>query len=397
MMALNRYKIRHKAKLGNRAAIRVGKLLKRTDHLLSIILIANNFINILVSSLATMIALRLFGDAGIFIATIALTFSLLIFGEVTPKMVATMYPERLALIASFPLKLLIKIIYPFMMIINGISTGLIRLMGINPQNAQQDHLSQEELRTLVHESGSRLTQKRQGMLLGVLDLDAIDVDQIMTPRNEITGIDLDDDIDTIVKTMQKIQHTRLPVYRGDINNVIGVLHMRNTAQMVGSRIVTKKAIEQAMSSPYYVPEGTSLHTQLYNFQKEKHRLAMVVDEYGDIQGLVTLEDILEEIVGKFTTDVETKESDITLYADGNTLIKGAANIREINKTLNWDLPCDGPKTLNGLITETLEDIPEGLACVEIGDYQIEILELAENKVKSAKVSVRNKQQSKKYD
>lgn len=388
MMALNRYRLRHKARTGHKGAQRVVRLLKRTDRLLSAILIGNNFINILASSLATMVALRLFGDAGVVIATLVLTFALLIFGEVTPKMLAAMYPERVALMASVVLGVLMKLFYPLTVAINGVSVGLLRLFGVKTALAPQDNLSQEELRTLVHEAGGLLPQQRQGMLLGVLDLDMVDVDHIMIPRNEIVGIDLDDDIETILLRLQNVQHTRLPVYRGDINNMVGLLHIRSVARMISQNAVTKEKIQEEMASPYYVPEGTPLHTQLYNFQKEKRRLAIVVDEYGDIQGLVALEDILEEIVGKFTTDVDDNSDEIILRKDGSFTIKGTANVWEINKTLGWTLPIDGPKTFNGLITEVLEVIPDGRSCIVIGPYCIEILTLSGNKVETARVVVR---------
>jgi len=326
MMALNRYRLRHKAKMGHKGALRVVNLLKRTDRLLSAILIGNNFINILASSLATMIALRLFGDAGVVVSTLVLTLVLLIFGEVTPKMLAAMYPEKIALFASRVLAVLMRLFHPLTIAINNISVGLLRLFGVKTSASSQDHLSQEELRTLVYEAGGLLPRKRQGMLLGVLDLDSVDVDHIMIPRNEIVGIDLEDDLPAILSFLKNVQHTRLPVYRGEINNMVGLLHMRNVARMISQNAVTKERIESAMQQPYYVPEGTPLNTQLYNFQTEKRRLAIVVDEYGDIQGLIALEDILEEIVGKFTTDIDDSNEDIISRPDGSYIIDGTANI-----------------------------------------------------------------------
>ncbi len=389
MMALNRYRLRHQAKKGSKGAKRVMRLLQRTDRLLSAILIGNNFINIFASSLATMVALHLFGDAGIVIATIFLTFVLLIFGEVTPKMFAAMHPERIALTASPVLSILMKLLYPMTITINAVSVGILRLFGVKTSSVPQDHLSQEELRTLLHEAGGLLPRKRQVMLLGVLDLDAVDVDHIMIPRNEIVGIDLDNNIEDILLTLKEVQHTRLPVYQGDTNKVVGLLHIRSVARMIAQNAVTKKRIREEMDAPYYVPEGTPLNTQLYNFQKEKRRLAFVVDEYGDIQGLVALEDILEEIVGKFTSDVDDSNDDVIPRTDGGFTIKGTANIWEINKLLNWDLPIDGPKTLNGLIMEVLEVIPDGLSCLMIEHYCIEILTLSGNKVETARITVKD--------
>ena len=387
VMAVNRYRLKHKARKGHRAARRVMKLLQRTDRLLSAILVGNNFVNILASSIATIIALRLFGDAGIAIATVALTFLLLIFGEVTPKTWAAMHPERVAFVASGPLRLFMKVCLPVVIVINSLSLFLLRLVGVKVSKVTSDQLNQEELRMVVRESSALLPQKRQGMLLGVLDLDEVKVDHIMTPRNEIIGINIDDDMEAILALLGKVEYTRLLVYQGDINNVFGIFHMRSLAKLMQSQGITREQIMKEIAVPYYIPEGTPLHTQLYNFQQEKHRLAIVVDEYGDIQGLVTLEDILEEIVGKFTTDMDDFHEEVmpSTDTDGGFIIKGTANIREINKALNWRLPTDGPKTFNGLITETLEEIPSGNTCLTIGEYRVEILTLADNKIKSARV------------
>ena len=385
MMAMNRYRMRHKASKGHKGAQRVNRLLQCTDRLLAAILISNNFVNILASSLATIIALRFFGDAGVMVATLVLTLVLLVCGEVTPKMLAAMYPERVALMASRILSWMVWLLFPLILAINTISSGILRLFGIKIASMQQEHLSRDELRTLVYESKGILPSQHQGMLLGVLDLDAIEIDHIMIPRNEIIGINLKDSIEIIIEELQNVQYTRLPVYRGDINNVVGFLHMRSVARMVGRDKITKKCIMQEMVSVYYVPSGTSLRMQIYNFQKEKRRVAMVVDEYGDIQGLIALEDILEEIVGKFTTDIGDHYDDILRCKNGDFIIRGTANIREINKTLNWYLPMDGPKTLNGLIMEILEDIPDGRACVVVNRYRIEILTLSGNKVEKARI------------
>ncbi len=383
MMSLNRYRLRHLSKNGHRGAARANKLLQRPDQLIGVILIGNNFVNIFASSIATIIAIRLWGDAGIAIATTLLTIVILLFAEVTPKTLAANYPEKIAFPASFILIPLLKVSYPLVWIVNLLSNSILRFLGINEYGAGTDHLSREELRTLVHESGTRIPKRHRQMLLSILDLEKVTVEDIMIPRSEVNGIDIEDDIDEIVDQLKAAQHTRLPVFRSDINNIIGILHLRNAAKFLTQADINKAMILQSCRDPYFIPEGTPLHTQLFNFQKEKRRIGVVVDEYGDVQGLATLEDILEEIVGEFTTDIAATSPDITPLEDDRYLIDGSASIRTINKVLGWKLPTNGPKTLNGLIMEALESIPEYPTCVQLFGYNVEIKQVKDNVVKAA--------------
>ncbi len=386
MMSLNRYRLRHLVKNKHRAALKASKLLQRPDRLIGVILIGNNFVNILASAIATIIAVRLWGEAGIAIATAGLTLVILIFAEVSPKTVAALHPEKIAFPAAFVLHPLLKILYPLVWIVNAITNGLLKLIGIKTPEGSPDHLSTEELRTLVNESGANLQHRNQSMLLGVLELDDVTVNDIMIPRNEVLGIDLDDDIELIIDKLSKTPHTRMPVYRGELNKVVGILHMRNLAQIFQQEAVTKAAILQVIHEPYFIPESTPLQTQLLNFQKKSRRIALVVDEYGDIEGIVTLEDILEEIVGELSANNKEENQDIHPQEDGSYFIDGTAYIREVNKALNWNLPTDGPKTINGLVTELLESIPDANVCLLIGRYRLETLQVSDNLIKTLRIS-----------
>ncbi|WP_281646044.1 HlyC/CorC family transporter [Parendozoicomonas sp. Alg238-R29] len=385
MMALNRYRLRHMARSGNKGAIRTSELLKRPDRLIGVILIGNNFVNNLSAAITTVIAIRVWGDSGIAAATLLLTLAVLIFSEVTPKTLAALHPERFAFPSSLILKPLLWLLYPMVWMANTISNGLLRLMRVNPENATGDQLSHEELRTVVNEASTLIPTRHKGMLSNILDLENVTVDDIMIPRNEIVGINIEEGIDDILDQLRTAQHTRIPVYKGDINNIIGILHMRNVAKLLNLEEITRAVLLNETSDPYFVPEVTPLHTQMMNFQKKKLRSAFVVDEYGDVIGLVTLEDILEEIVGDFTTDVDDISQDITPQKDGTYIIDGSASIRETNKSLSWELAIDGPKTLNGLITEHLEEIPESGVCLEVDCYRMEILQIRDNMVKTVKV------------
>lgn len=382
MMSLNRYRLRHLVKNRHRGAVKANKLLKRPDRLIGVILIGNNFVNILASSIATIIAVQLWGEGGIFIATAALTMIILIFAEVTPKTVAALYPEKIAFPAAYVLQPLLKLLYPLVWIVNLITNSLLKMIGVKVTAGEHHHLSTEELRTLVNESGAVLQQRNQSMLLGVLELDEVTVNDIMIPRNEVIGIDMDNDLEVIIDQLSNTAHTRLPVYRGELNKVVGILHMRNLAQVFRQESVTKAAILQVIHEPYFVPESTPLHTQLLNFQQESRRIALVVDEYGDIQGVVTLEDILEEIVGEMSLNGKEENQDVYPQTDGSYFIDGTANIRDVNKSLNWNLPTDGPKTINGLVMEILEAIPDANICMMIGNYRIETLQVCDNQIKT---------------
>ena len=393
MMSLNRYRLKHLQKNNHHGAIRAGKLLDTPDRLIGLILIGNNLVNILASAIATVIAIRLWGDAGILIATVSLTLVVLIFAEVTPKTIAALHPEAIAFPATVVLLPLLKIMYPLVWLVSRITNGLLRMLGVNPQGAGNDTLSKEELRTIVAESGAMIPARRRHMMLNLLALEEVSVDDIMVPRSEVYGIDLDDSDDDILRCIQTSSHTRLPVWREDINNISGVLHLRNISKIIDKQGLDRDALEREMQAPYFIPENTPLNTQLMNFQKHKHRLAVVVDEYGEVMGLVALEDILEEIVGEFTSNLTETTDNIFPQRDGSQIIAGTANIREINKALHWDLPKDGPKTLSGLILENLESFPDANAGLEIGPYRLEILELEGNVVRSVKVRVMGKGRS----
>lgn len=389
MMSLNRYRMRHLAKSGHGGAKRASKLLSRTDRLIGVILIGNNFVNIAAASIATIIAQRIWVDnpeLGVSIATILLTLVILIFSEVTPKTIAANHPEKIAFPASYLLQPLLWILMPFVWVVNLIANFLIRISGLKLDQTSKDLLSTEEFRTLVHEAGALIPPRRQQMLLSILDLETVRVNDIMVPRNEIVGIDLDEDIRDIENIMRTSQHTRLPVWKGNINNIIGVLHMRNAAKILAQTEFNKAELLQVTREPYFIPETAQLHNQLFNFQTEQRRIAIVVDEYGNVQGIATLEDILEEIVGDFTSDISATNQDITPLEDGSFILDGAITIRELNKALNFDLPLNGPKTFSGLIIEYLESIPENNVCLKIEDYQIEILKVKANTIASAKVT-----------
>lgn len=386
MMSLNRYRLKHLRKQNHRGARRASKLLDRPDRLIGLILIGNNLVNILASAIATVVAIRLWGDAGIAIATIGLTLVILVFAEITPKTIAALHPERVAFPASVILLPLMKVMYPVVWLVNSVTNALLRLLGVDPSAAKEEHVSSEELRTIVTEAGALIPPRHRGMLLNILDLEEVSVDDVMVPRNEVYGIDLDDSDEEILRCVQASNHTRLPVWRDDINNIVGVLHMRNISRIIDKQGLDRDALEREMDKPYFIPESTPLHTQLVNFQKNKLRLAIVVDEYGEVMGIVALEDILEEIVGEFTSRMGDDNETIFAQRDGSYIIAGNANLREVNKSLSWELPTDGPKTLSGLILEYLESFPDGNAGLAIAGYRFEILELQGNVVQAVRAS-----------
>ncbi|GHA08384.1 HlyC/CorC family transporter [Oceanisphaera arctica] len=386
MMSLNRYRLRHLAQSRHKSALRVEKLLSRPDRLIGLILIGNNLVNILASAIATVIAIRLYGDYGVVIATVALTVVVLIFAEVTPKTLAALYPERVAFPASFLLKPLMVILYPAVWTINAISNGLLALFRINPQGGGDTSISSEELRTIVNEAGALIPRRHQDMLVSILDLEKVTVDDIMVPRNEIYGIDVTQDWKTISRRLMQSPHTKVLLYRDNIDDALGFIHARDALRLLAKDEFSKSNLMRAVRELYYIPEATPLNVQLVKFQRNKERIGLIVDEYGDIQGLVTLDDILEEIVGDFTTTISPTLSDeIKPQDDGSYLIEGSASIRDINKELGWELPSDGPRSLNGLILEYLEDIPEANICLRLSGYPIEILEVENNMVKLVRV------------
>ncbi len=392
MTALNPYRLRHLSKQGHGGAKRASKIRKRPESMLTGILIGNNLANFTAASLATLLAIRLLGESGIVAAPIICTIVFLVLAEVAPKRIALSYPERVALPSSYLLQPFLWLGAPVIWLVNGMANSLVRIFDprSGPQGApghetSNNNLSPEELRTVVDE-GADIADHPHNMMLGVLDLSKVTVDDIMVPRAEIVGIDLDDEMDEIISQIRSIQHTRLPVFKEDIDKIVGILHIRNAARCLLEGALTKDALTKAVSEAYFVPENTPLQIQLINFQTAKERIAMVVDEYGDIQGIVTIEDILEEIVGEFTTDLATTHVDIHPQEDNTYLIDGGAQLRLINRSLGWSLPVDGPKTLHGLITDHLETIPDSNLCFTLGRYRVEIIQIQDNMIRTAKLS-----------
>lgn len=385
LMTINRYRLGHRAEQGHRGAKLAKKLLDRPDRLIGLILLGNNFVNILASSLATVIALRLGGDNAIAIAAGLLTLVILIFAEVTPKTLAALHPERIAYSAAYVYEPLLKLLYPIVWTVNLMANGLLNLLGIRTVDGSGNALSQEELRTVVNEAGAMLPERSRTMLLGILDLERVTVEDIMIPRNEVEGIDLQDTEDEIIDAIRNANYTRLPLFNGDIDNVIGVFHAREALKAVLDRKFEKDHLRDISREPYFVPEGTPLYQQLLNFQRNKRGIGMVVDEYGEFQGLITLTDLLEEIVGEFTTDPANTISEVYRLEDGSLLIDCGISVRELNHALGWRLPTRGPRTLNGLILEYMETIPEPGTSLKLHGHPIEILQTSDNTVKTIKV------------
>jgi Mg2+/Co2+ transporter CorB len=385
LMTLNRYRLKHLARSNHRGAKRAQALLERPDKLIGVILIGNNVVNILASAIATVIGLRVWGDSGIAIATGALTFTLLIVGEVLPKTYSAFRPEKVAFPAGFVLQPLMVLLSPLVYVLNGVCNSILQRLGVKTDAPATEALSREELRTIVNEAGSMISRHHKSMLLSIIDLEDMTVEDIMVPKADVVGIDIDSDTEEIVDQLRSTQHTRLAVYRSDINNPLGVLHLRKVSRLLLETDITKSAIMQHVSEPYYVPEGTPLHKQLINFQKSRKRMGFVVDEYGEVQGIVTLEDILEEIVGEFTTDPGYRSEDIHPQEDGSYIVDGGVSLRDLNRAMKWSLPTNGPRTLSGLITERLEMIPETSTCIRVGKYVIETVQTKGNVVRTARI------------
>jgi Mg2+/Co2+ transporter CorB len=381
MMSLNRYRLRHQRKK-SAGARRAAKLLATPDRLIGLILIGNNAVNILAAIIANALAIIYVGEAAApWVATATLTILVLVFSEVTPKTIAAQYPEWFAFKASHIIKPLLTIFWPLVWAI-----GLVKLVGFDPNSSRDDGLDTEELRSVVDLSGHKMSDSHQGMLKGILDLENVTVEDIMIPRNEINGLDIEDDPDVLMAKFFKSEYTRLPIYDGDINNIIGIFHIRKANHLARAEQVTHSAIKRFAEEPYFIPESTTLTTQLLNFKKTHNRFAVVVDEYGDVKGLVTLEDILEEIVGDFTTNTADEADEILDRGDGSYLIDGVATVREINKATGWSLSTDGPKTLNGVALEQLESIPDGNVSFMVDGYRFETEEINGTMVKKIAVT-----------
>ena len=390
MMAINRYRVKHLVESGHRPAILISKLLKNPDRLLGIILLGNNAVNVAASSISMLIALHFLGEEAAVAATgitaLVLTIVLLIFAEVTPKTLAASYPERVAFPAAFILYWLLRILYPFVWIVNLASNQILRIFGVRAQSSS-NALSSEELRVAVLEAGRLIPESHQTMLLNILDLEKMTVEDVMIPRPQIVGIDMEGDWDDIIEQVSSSRYTRLPVYKGSLDKIIGTVHMRKVLNLMRKGVLSKAVFEKIVAEPYFIPEGTALTTQLLNFRAVKRQHGLVVDEYGDIQGLVTLEEILEEIVGDFTSQTTSLNEAFQKTEEHTYIIKGNANLRDLNKQLNWNLPTKDSRTLNGLIVEYLEDIPTPGTSLRIGDYLVEIIRARGATVQTAKVQV----------
>lgn len=387
LMSLNRYRLKHLAKHNHKGAKYTQALLARPDQLIGLILIGNNFVNILAASLATVICVRLWGSAGIAIATGSLTIIVLVFAEITPKTLAALHPEKVAFPASYILTPLRKILYPVVWLVIGLTNSILRMLGVDTKDSRDESIKPEELKIIVNEAGALIPKRHQNMLLSILDLEKVTVEDIMIPRAEVSGIDINQDFDLVIAQIRGAVHTRMPVYDGELDKVLGFLHSRQIIKLLTSSEdeITLDALLETMTKVNFIPEATPLNTQLLNFQRNKVRIGLVVDEYGDIQGLVTLEDILEEIVGEFTTDFSALSKDIQIEKDGSIIIDGSATIRDINRSLNWNLPTSGPKTLNGIILEYLESIPQAGTGLRLAGFPMEILQIKSNMIKSVRV------------
>ena len=388
MMTLNRYRLKHLAERGHRGARIALRLLERPDRLISLLLLGNNFTNIVIAQIATVATLELWGEGSLILSSAVLTAVVLVFAEVVPKTLAAIHPERVAFPSTFVLRPLQFVLYPFVWALNAVSNGVLAVLGVRELKRARESLSREELRTVVKEAGAMIPRQHQRMLFGILDLETATVEDIMVPRGEIYGIDLEAPWPDVLDQLISCRHTRVPVYAGNLDNVLGMLHMRRLNKLLRSEgEFTVEDLRLLLVEPYYVPLTTDLYVQLLNFQKQKQRIAFVVDEYGDLEGLVTLEDLLEEVIGEFTTDPQVYARDVYPQEDGSFLIDGSANIRAVNRVYSFGLPTDGPKTINGLILETLEDIPITGTTFRIGNMTIEIVQTAERAVKTARITL----------
>ena len=388
MMAINRYRLRHAAESGVRGAMRAQALLDKTDKLLGVILLGNNLVNSASATLSAVLAIRLFGSGEVvlFVATLLLTFLILVFSEVTPKVVGAAFPERVAYPATLLLTPLLKLAYPVVWFVNLFVQGILRLLRIRPpEQGQGNSLGLEELRTIVLESSGRLPREHHRILMNLLELEDITVDDVMTPRNQIEAIDIEDDPERMRQQISTSHHTRLVVHAGSSDNLLGVLHVRRVLHALTGEELDPETLKANLEAPYFVPAGTPLFTQLRNFQSSRRRLALVVDEYGELQGLVTLEDLLEEMVGEFTTQAPSDTGYLRREEDGSWLVEGSVLLRHLNRKLGLSLPLDGPKTLNGLLLEQFEDIPEAGVSLKLGEVPVEIVQTQDRAVKMARI------------
>ncbi|WP_018865401.1 MULTISPECIES: HlyC/CorC family transporter [Thioalkalivibrio] len=385
LMALNRYRMRHRAQTGHRTAAIAARLLERPDRLIGLILLGNNFVNILIAQIATFIGWRLFGDTGVAIATGVLTLTLLIFAETAPKTLAALHSERVAYPAAWVYAGLLKVLWPVVWMINVLANGVLRLFGVHMTPGQRSALNTDELRSVVSEAGALIPANHQRMLLNLLELERTTVEDIMIPRNEIVVLDLNEPWNEVLEQLVHGSFTRLPVVEGELDHIVGFLHRRDALPLIERDEFGPDDLRQILSPPYFIPEGTALNRQLINFQQQKKRIGLVVDEYGDIEGLITLEDLLEEIVGEFTTDSPAMSDDVLRQDDGSAMVDGGIHLRELNRSLGLELPVDGPKTLSGLIVEYLESIPEAPVSVRINGVVMDIVQIKNNTIRTVRV------------
>lgn len=385
IMSINRYKLKYLVKKKNKQAIRVNQLLARPDKLLSVVLIGNTLANIVASTIATLLGQHFYGELGVVIATILLTIVILVFAEMTPKTLAAIYPQQVAFFCSLPLKIMQWIFAPLVSIISFMSNAILFLFGISINKMQKDALTGEELRSVVHEAGGLLPVEHKSMVISLLDLEQATVEDIMIPKADITGIDLEQPWLNLLEQLETAQHTRLPLYRDTIDNLVGMIHTRDILNLALEDKLSMDTLLHVADAPYFIPEATPLNVQIVNFRKMKRRSCFVVDEYGDILGLVTMEDILEEIVGEFTTDIAALSRDIIPQDDGSVIVDASSTLRHLNRMLNWTLPLIGPRTLSGLIIEHLGYIPPADSCLLLDNYRLEILKVSDNTIKSVKI------------
>lgn len=388
LMSLNRYRLRHLTKAGHRGARLATNLLGRTDQMLGVILLGNNFANAASATLVAVISVRLFGEGEMVLAggTLAVTFAILVFGEISPKVIAATYPEKLALASSYLLYPLLKLAYPVVWFVNLFVGAFLRLLHIKPNFSETAQaISMEELRTIVAESGKFIPKKHQSILLNLFELENTTVDDVMTAHTQIEAIDIDAPIDAVLQQIATSHHTRMLVRQGATEEIIGIIHIRRVMHQVRNGEMSAEMLREVMTEPYYVPAGTSLYTQLLQFQENQQRMALVVDEYGELRGLVTMEDILEEIVGDFTTQSPSRSGAFHLQPDGSWLVDGAVQLRNLNRKLGLHFSLDGPKTLNGLVLEYFEDIPEPGTSFKISGHTLEIVQTQERIVKSVRI------------
>ncbi len=386
MMAINRYRLKTLISKNNVQAKRVEKLLNNIDYLIGAILLGNNFVNILAASIATLLSIKLYGEGSVIIASIILTIVILIFAENTPKTFAAKNPEKIALPASWLLELVIKLFKPVIFLISLISISILKIFGLKSES--ENNLNSDELRMAVKDSKSMMSSSYQRMLLNIIDLEKVKVEDIMIPHNELVIADIDDE-EELFDQFKRIQHNRLLIFEGSENNIIGTIHMRDLLNSYAKDEVDISKIKELIREPYFIPEGTPLSQQLEHFKNQKRRLGIVVDEYGEVQGMVVLDDILEEIVGQFTSSQGESIDEITLQEDGSYLVDPRISIRELNSELKIKMPFDNAKTLNGLILEQLQSFPQHNVSLKIDPLIIEIIQVSKQGIKLVKITKLN--------